>query len=98
MKIEIYSSEVREISGVSTKTGEPRPYTMRRQEGFAHLSSDSPYPVRISIGLAEGQPAYTPGMYEMLNTSFYINKFGGLALSPDLHLKRVADVKAVANA
>jgi hypothetical protein len=92
MKIEIYSTDVREITGISTKSGEPRPYSMRRQEGFAQLSSDSPYPVRITIGLADGQPAFTPGVYEMLPSSFFINKFGMLALSTDLNLKHVGQI------
>jgi len=86
IKIEIQSAEVRTKSGVSAKTG--KAYSIREQEGYAHTfdrhGKPNPYPVRLTLSLADDQPPYQPGAYMLAPESFYTNRFNQLEVSPIL--------------
>lgn len=86
MRIEIVSAEYRDFSGMSGRTG--KAYSMRKQEGFAHIEGQK-YPVRIEFNIPQNSTGWTPGMYELLEDSFFIDRYGSLALSGELKLKPV---------
>jgi hypothetical protein len=77
MKIEIQSSEVKSRSGTSQKTG--RPYTIREQQAYAHIPT-SAYPVEISINLRGDEQPWSPGMYQLDDASFFVDRFKSLSI------------------
>lgn len=80
MKIEIQSAEVITQSGLISKgPRQGQPYSIRKQTVWVYLAG-SPYPVRAVINLEDNAPPYQPGNYELGEQSFYVDKFGGLAL------------------
>ena len=83
MKIEIVSAEIREQSGVSQKTG--KNYHIRKQQAFAHLDGQK-YPVAFTLNVPNDRHPYSPGFYTIDETTFYIDKFGGLAVSQEMKL------------
>lgn len=83
MKIEIVSSEIREQAGTSQKTG--KPYHIRKQQAFAHLEGQK-YPVSFVLNVPNDRQPYTSGFYSIDETSFYVDRFGGLGLSQELRL------------
>ena len=87
MKIEIQNAHVDEFSGTSNRTG--RPFTIRKQEAWAHLPGE-PYPRAISIPLGREQSPYAPGTYALDPKSFFVDKFGSLSLRPSLTAAKVA--------
>jgi hypothetical protein len=78
VKIEMTAEVVRK-NGTSTKG---KAYDFRNQVGYLH--GVGKYPVKTSIPLKEGREPYTPGLYVLLPESVYVNKFGELALYPQL--------------
>lgn len=81
MKIEVTSNEVDEFSGVSRNTG--KPFQIRKQQAWGHLPGQ-PYPQLISIPLGRDQAPYQPGVYELAQESFVVNKYQELGLRPVL--------------
>lgn len=67
IKIEIESSEVRELSGQSKATG--KPYHLRFQSGYAFVigpdGKAQRYPERFDFVLDSDQAPYPPGMYQL---------------------------------
>lgn len=90
MKIEIKSTEIKSRSGVSSKTG--KSYTMREQNGFVVLESEV-YPIRVVISLAPEQVAYPPGVYQVQESSFFVDRYQKLAIGR-LDLKPIAATRA----
>lgn len=89
IKLEIHDTQIDEFTGISKKSGNP--FNIRKQTGFAHLSS-SPYPIQISINLDDGQAPFLPATYELLEDSYFVNNFGQLQIGR-LKLKKIADLK-----
>lgn len=83
MKIEIVSNEIREQSGNSQKTG--KAYHIRKQSAFAHLEG-SKYPIAFTLNVPNDRKPYEPGMYQLVETNFYVDRFGALSLSQELVL------------
>lgn len=83
MKIEIVSSEIREQSGVSQKT--QKPYHIRKQQAFAHLEGNK-YPVAFTLNVPNDRQPYSPGFYSIDESTFYVDRFGGLAISQEMKL------------
>jgi len=79
MKVEIASTDLDDRSGTS-QAG--KPYRIIKQTGYAFIGGK--YPEKISIRIEENQAPYSVGMYELDDSSFYVDKFGGLAVSPVL--------------
>ncbi len=80
MKIEIQSAEVITQSGLISKgPRQGQPYSIRKQTVWVYLAG-SPYPVRAVINLEDNAAPYQPGDYVLGEQSFYVDKFGGLAL------------------
>lgn len=67
IKIEIDSSEVRELSGVSKATG--KPYHLRIQGGYAFVvgpdGKSQRYPERFEFALDSDQAPYPAGLYQL---------------------------------
>ena len=83
MKIEILSSEVTEHSGVGKTSG--KPFHMRKQKAFAHLEGQK-YPIEFVLNVPNDRQPYAPGFYTIDETTFYVDKFRGLALSQEMKL------------
>ncbi len=76
MKIEIREQKIQNINGTSNKTG--KAFSMNKQEGWLH-TANQPYPIRIEITLDDhATNGFLPGMYELMEESFYVNRFGQL--------------------
>lgn len=93
IEIEVRTDEVRTVTGVSKRTGQP--YTIRDQEGYAFTcdkdGKPKPYPERVSLSLEDNQPPYKPGRYILSPGSVYVGDFGRLMLGrPVLLLKPAA--------
>ena len=82
IKIEIFEASASEKRGVS---GSGKPYLIREQEGYAHLTGKDGkperYPARVSINLQDGTAPYAPGMYTLGDASFSVGEFGALRIS-----------------
>lgn len=83
MKIEITNVEVRNQSGISQKSG--KPYSIDKQVGYLHLDTQH-YPVRFEFSLKTGTKPYDVGFYKIKDSSFFVDRFGGLALFGQLEL------------
>lgn len=83
MRIEIVTNEIREQSGTSKKTG--KPYHIRKQNAFAHLDGQK-YPIGFTLNVPNDRQPYAPGMYQIEEKSFYVDRFGALGLSQELML------------
>jgi hypothetical protein len=92
--IEIGSTEVATRSGVSSRTG--KPYNIAEQTAWLHREGQQ-YPDKIRISLEQGQMPYQPGNYDLHPSSFYVDKFGSLAVRPVL-ISRPAEQRAPAPA
>lgn len=75
LKVRILSGEVFSREVVASKTG--KRYVFRDQVAVATIGSESA-PCRVS--LRDDQPPYAVGAYEVLETSFYIDRDGKFAL------------------
>lgn len=82
IKIEIESSEIRELSGQSKATG--KAYHLRIQSGYAfvtgHDGKPAKYPERFEFILDTDQAPYPPGLYQ-LHPSALAVRDGRLTLS-----------------
>tara|TARA_B100001146_G_C16069620_1_gene385845 strand:- start:468 stop:743 length:276 start_codon:yes stop_codon:yes gene_type:complete len=79
--IEITTSEVFVKSGTSKRTGQP--YSIREQNGYMHKKG-TPYPEKIKITLGDNDAPYQPGNYTLHPESFFVDRFGSLAVRPKL--------------
>ena len=77
LKIEIASNEVININGTSNKTG--KPYSIRKQSAYLFMPGEK-YPVPFEFNLETNQAAYEPGFYEVMSSSFYIDRFKSLSV------------------
>lgn len=78
MKIEIQSAEVITQSGLISKgPRQGQPYSIRKQTVWVYLVGS--YPVRAVINLEDNAAPYQPD-YALGEQSFYVDKFGSLAL------------------
>lgn len=75
LKIRVVAAEVFSRQVKSRATG--KEYLFRDQMGVALIGSDSS-PCKVS--LSEDQAGYPVGVYEVLETSFYVDRDGKLAL------------------
>ena len=87
-KITVAQISVREIKGISEKSGTPKPYHMRFQTGYAHtVDRDGnlpPFPEKFDISLDSDQAPYPVGDYTLQPSALYVDKNGRLAVSPRL--------------
>lgn len=85
IRIRILSGEVFSRKVHSNRTG--KDYNFRDQMGVALCGGDS-QPCKVS--LRDDEPAYGPGLYEVLDESFYVDRDQKIALGR-LRLRPVAD-------
>lgn len=86
IRITVAQTTIRELSGVSSKTG--KPYAMRFQNAYA-FSQDRegntpPFPEKFEISLDRDQTPYAPGDYTLQPSAIYVDRDGRLAISPRL--------------
>ena len=95
MRIEIKSDKIQEISGISKSSS--KPYLIRKQSGYAYVVDEAgqpqPYPESIDINLDREQPPYVPGMYLVMDSSFYVGDFKSLSIGK-LRLQPLEAAKA----
>ena len=77
IRIEILSDEVFVNRGVKGD----RSYEFHKQEAYVHLGQK--YPVRARIRIEPGKP-YPPGVYTLAASSFWVDRYGELRLTPRL--------------
>jgi len=95
IKVTINSTDIRNHSGTSVKTG--KPYNMSFQTMWVHLSDRqgnvNPYPEKVETILdrnEQGQPlVYPVGEYGLSDSSVYIDRNGNWALRPVLVAAKV---------
>lgn len=92
--IEIVSTQVQTRSGTSQKSG--KAYSINEQAAYMHVGN--PYPIQIKINLENGQPPYQPGNYDLHPSSFYPDRFGGIAVRPLLVPRPAEQQRKAANA
>jgi len=73
MRIEIKSTDLRNKSGISKKTG--KAYSFNIQTGYVQLDKE-PYPVRCNVTLFDDSPALAVGYYDRVVDYSYVDKFG----------------------
>jgi hypothetical protein len=95
MKIEIQDVKVlnQTINWKDKNTGEPKSFDKYYQYGFMFLG-DEKYPEKMEISLQfndETKQAlpYEPGIYELDENSFYIDRNKKLALAGNLSLRKI---------
>jgi hypothetical protein len=81
IKIEIASQAVQNRSGVSGRTG--KKYSINEQIAYLHKPGQH-YPDKIKLSLSDNQSAYPVGNYDLCPSSFFVDKFGALAVRPVL--------------
>lgn len=95
IKIEISSASFDAKNGVSARTG--KAYSIREQEGWAFLTDrdgkPQPHPQRIKLTLADDQPPYNPGVYQLDPSSIFVGDFAQLNIRARLRPLQAA-VKA----
>jgi hypothetical protein len=88
IRITVYQTNIRELSGISEKSGKPRPYHMRFQNAYAHTvdrdGNSPPVPEKFEITLEDGQSAYPVGEYTLQPSALYVGRDGRLACTPRL--------------
>lgn len=78
IRIEVFTTEVREISGKAKATGNP--YKIRKQEAYLHTLHR--YPDRFELSLKDEAAPYKPGFYTLTPASIVVNgEFKQLELS-----------------
>jgi len=80
-KIEIKSPELKLVQGTSQKSG--KAYSFHTQQAYAHVEG-KPYPVEFRITIENGHSGHAVGSYTIAPSSFYVDKFGNLSISPKL--------------
>ena len=81
LKIEITENTFRTINGTSKRTGQP--FSINKQDAYLWLPGQK-YPTPFQINLEQNQPAYQPGEYQVSPDSFYVDRYGSLAVNPKL--------------
>jgi hypothetical protein len=81
MRIEIKNEELKLVSGRSVRSG--KDYSFHTQTAYVHIEG-KPYPVEMKLTIDAGNSAYKIGIYDLSPSSFYVDKFGNLGLSPKL--------------
>jgi hypothetical protein len=61
-----------------TRARDNKQFTFREQDGFIDLGDERR---KVRVSLADDQAAYAPGVYEILDTSFGVSRFGDLEVS-----------------
>ncbi|EJA5025690.1 DNA-binding protein [Salmonella enterica] len=91
IKIEIKPSQVtfEERKG---KTDKGREWISREQKGYIYLGGD--YPELFVIPLANGQPPYEAGFYELTEQCFAVGSFHKLTTSKAFVLRPIQNNKA----
>lgn len=79
IKIEV-TSKVEERNFVS-KAG--KPISLVEQHCYLH-SPDEKYPRALKILPPKGGQPYAPGFYTLSDASYYVDRYGSLAISPRL--------------
>lgn len=87
-RIEVKSTALQNISGVSSRTG--KAYSMNKQNAWVHLGED--FPEKIELNVEEGKP-YAVGMYTLADSSFFVDKNRNLSVRPVLVAIAPADLK-----
>lgn len=94
LRIQVESIDVDTKSGTSARTG--KPYSIREQTAWAYLFDRSgkpnPHPTKIRITLGDDQSPYPVGMYQLADSSFFADRFGGLTLGPILQPAELSQV------
>lgn len=75
MQVVVKVRDVQEKRGTSAKSG--KPYLIRYQEGWVSLDGETR---RLKIGLADENPGYAPGLYEVDDKSFFVDQYSELSL------------------
>lgn len=86
IKIEIIDTKVTTKSGTSRND---RAYTIHEQTAHLHTAHEA-YPVKMKINLKSDTGVPVPlsaGFYELDDASFYVDKYGSLAINPVLIYK-----------
>jgi hypothetical protein len=86
--VEILKALPRTLSGISKKTGNE--YSFKVQEGYLH--SAEAYPEKFEFTLKDGENGYQKGMYELADSSVYVDRQGHLALGVQLSTASVSTV------
>ena len=81
IRIEVQSEDVR-TRMIKGQRGE---FQISEQDAWAFLyntqGNEDPYPTRITVRLAQGQPGYAHGTYYLAPQSIYVkDRFGNLAI------------------
>ena len=84
IRIEVQSATVFTRSGVSARTG--RSFEIRFQQCVAYtIDRDGVVnPGSVEINIPPGRDPYQPGVYELIPSSVYVNRFRQLEISPVL--------------
>ncbi len=86
IKIQITSSDIREMKGVGKASG--KPYHMRFQTGYAFTVDQAgvvvEFPDKFEITLEDGQLPYPRGTYQLQPSAVYVNRDGNLDVRPRL--------------
>lgn len=90
--IEITDTTVSTRSGTSARTN--KPYTINEQTAYVHKKGQV-YPEKISINLEQNQPPYSAGKYTLDDRSFYVDRYGSIAVRPVLVFLPNENKKAV---
>jgi len=89
MKIEICSAEVTTQQGtVKNGARAGQQYSLRKQQAFCHIEGQK-YPSPFTLVLPDDVQVYQPGLYNLQESSFYVDKYGQLALGSRLVLQRI---------
>tara|TARA_B100000446_G_scaffold150600_1_gene145169 strand:+ start:80 stop:379 length:300 start_codon:yes stop_codon:yes gene_type:complete len=85
LTIEIATQAINTRNGVSKRSGQP--YTIHEQEAYLHQEG-KPYPTPMKLNVEsneQGYPQpYSMGRYSLAGDSFYIDRYGSLAVKPRL--------------
>ncbi len=88
IRITVFQTQVRELKGVSEKSGSPKPYHMRFQYAYAHTvdqeGNTPPVPEKFEISLDRDQMPYSPGDYTLQPSAIYVDRNGRLSCYPRL--------------
>lgn len=71
-KIEVKSTAVTEKNGTSAKG---KAYSIKEQEAWATINGEYR---RLRVALADGAAPYAVGVYDLAESSFMVNQYGGL--------------------
>lgn len=86
IKIQITSSDIREMKGIGKTSG--KPYHMRFQTGYAFTIDQSgvvsEFPDKFEITLEDGQVPYARGTYQLQPSAVFVNRDGRLEVRPRL--------------